>query len=161
MNRKAAFVFATWFGCGYAPFGPGTVGSAAAILIAWSVYSWIAFRPATLLGWAGIATAVGVPAATAVARAIGRKDPGLVVIDEVAGQWLTLAAVPRINWQSCLAAFLLFRLFDIWKPPPVRQLEGLPEGTGIIADDLMAGVYGALVLLLARWFNLHWIYGTS
>jgi phosphatidylglycerophosphatase A len=117
--------------------------------------------PAWFVVAAVIVSAVGIPTATAVARSIGEKDPGIVVVDEVAGQWLTLAAAPVMNWQSCLAAFVLFRLFDIWKPPPVRQLERLPEGTGIVADDLMAGVYGALVLLLARWFNLHWIYGTS
>ena len=82
------------------------------------------------------------------------KDPGMVVIDEVIGQWLTLAGVTTFNWKTWLAAFLLFRAFDIWKPPPVRQLEGLPGGLGINADDAMAGVYAALVLSAAGWFNL-------
>ncbi len=71
------------------------------------------------------------------------------------GQLITLAGATRLNWKSWLAAFLLFRLFDIWKPPPVRQLERLPEGTGIVADDAMAGVYAALVLYAAGWFNLY------
>ena len=75
--------------------------------------------------------------------------------DEVIGQWISLAGARRFNWESCLAAFLLFRLFDIWKPPPVRQLERLPGGLGIVADDAMAGVYGALVLFAAGWFNLY------
>jgi len=78
-----------------------------------------------------------------------------VVIDEVLGQWLTLAGAAALNWKSWLAAFLLFRLFDIWKPFPVRQLEALPGGWGIVADDLMAGLYGALVLFAAGCFNLY------
>jgi len=90
-----------------------------------------------------------------LARSKGRKDPGLVVIDEVVGQWITLAGAATLNWKSWLAAFLLFRAFDIFKPPPVRQLEALPGGTGIVMDDCMAGVYGALVLFAAGWFNLY------
>jgi phosphatidylglycerophosphatase A len=160
-RNPAAFLLATWFGCGYAPVGPGTAGSAAALLIAWAAAHRTAFSPPWLALWAVLVSIAGIPAATAVARAIAKKDPGIVVVDEVAGQWLTLAAVPVLNWQGCLAAFVLFRLFDIWKPPPVRWFEKLPEGTGIVADDLMAGIYGALVLLVMRWFNLHWIYGTS
>ena len=85
----------------------------------------------------------------------GRKDPGHIVIDEVAGQWITLAGATVFNWKSWILGFLLFRLFDIWKPPPVRQLEKLPGGTGIMADDLMAGVYGAVVLYLAGYFHLY------
>ncbi len=83
------------------------------------------------------------------AKHVGKKDPGLVVVDEVAGQWLTLAGVQVLGWKSALASFLLFRLFDIWKPAPVRHLEHLPGGIGIVADDLMAGVYGALALRIA------------
>ena len=78
-----------------------------------------------------------------------------MVVDEVVGQWLTLAGARTLNWKSYLAAFLLFRLFDIWKPPPVRQLESLPGGVGIVADDLMAGLYAALVLFVAGCFNLY------
>ena len=77
------------------------------------------------------------------------------MVDEVVGQWITLAGAMNLNWKSWLAAFLLFRLFDIWKPPPVRQLEHLPGGAGIVADDTMAGVYAALVLYAAGWFNLY------
>ena len=161
MKQGAAFAIATWFGCGYAPGGPGTAGSAAAVLIAFAAAHWLGVAPVWLVAWVAIVTALGIPAATAVERALGRKDPGIVVVDEVAGQWLALAAAPMLNWRACLAAFILFRLFDIWKPPPVRQMERMPEGAGILADDLMAGAYAALVLLVARWFNLHWIYGTS
>ena len=83
------------------------------------------------------------------------EDPGLVVVDEVVGQWIALAGATALNWKSFLAAFVLFRLFDIFKPPPVRQLEALHGGVGIVMDDVMAGVYAALVLFLAGWFNLY------
>ena len=83
------------------------------------------------------------------------KDPQIVVIDEVVGQWITLAGASALNWKSWLAAFVLFRLFDIWKPPPVRQLERMPGGAGIVLDDAMAGIYAALVLFAAGWFNLY------
>jgi phosphatidylglycerophosphatase A len=98
-----------------------------------------------------IATAAGIPAATIVAREAGRKDPGFVVIDEVAGQWLALIAM-RPDWRHAVLALALFRLFDIWKPWPIRRLEKLPEGTGIVADDLAAGVFAWVVgFALARW----------
>ena len=73
----------------------------------------------------------------------------MVVIDEVLGQWLTLLGATTLNWKTLLAGFLLFRLFDIWKPWPIRRLEKLPEGTGIVVDDLGAGVYGAVVLSIS------------
>lgn len=94
---------------------------------------------------AAIAVAVGIPAATRVARELGRKDPGCVVIDEVAGQLITLLAVP-VSWKTLLVGFILFRGFDTTKPPPVRQLERLPEGTGIVVDDIGAGLYALAVM---------------
>lgn len=109
--------------------------------LGWPVYVW----PLAAI----LITLPGIWAAGAAAAHVGKKDPGLVVIDEVAGQWLTLAGAHFLNWRTALAAFVLFRLFDIWKPPPVRELERLPGGTGIMADDLMAGVYGAVILGLA------------
>ena len=98
---------------------------------------------------------IGIWAAGVEARSTNTKDPGQVVIDEVAGQWITLAGATTLNWKSLLLGFVLFRLFDIWKPAPVRQLEKLPDGTGIVADDLMAGVYGAVVLYLVGYLNLY------
>ena len=105
------------------------------------------------LALALLAIAVGIPAATRVARATGIKDPQFVVIDETAGQLITLIGAP-LSWKSFLAGFILFRVFDIWKPPPVRQLEKLPEGTGIVVDDVAAGVYGWIVLRLLLHFGL-------
>src|SRR5437899_8495290 len=146
---------ATWFVCGYFPLAPGTVGSLAAIGIAYALVElghWLPWHFAVL---ALAALPLGIWAAGATAREIQSKDPQIVVIDEVLGQWITLAGAAVLNWKSWLAAFLLFRLFDIWKPPPVRRLEALAGGIGIVADDMMAGLYGALVLFLAGCFNLY------
>lgn len=97
--------------------------------------------------------AVGIPAATLEERACGRKDPNHIVIDEVAGQLVTLIACPLL-WQALLAGFILFRVFDVLKPPPVRSLERLPEGTGIVVDDLGAGVYALIALQLLLHFGV-------
>jgi phosphatidylglycerophosphatase A len=148
-----ARVIATWFGCGYSPIAPGTVGSAAAILIAWTLRNYITPIEIGLLGV--LLSIPGIWAAGVTADAVGLKDPGVVVVDEVVGQWITLSGATALNWHSWLLAFALFRIFDIWKPPPVRQLERLPRGFGIVADDAMAGVYGALLLFAAGWFHLY------
>jgi phosphatidylglycerophosphatase A len=153
-GNKLARLIATWFGCGYSPVAPGTAGSLAALAIAIALGQFAALAPWHFAVLAAALFAPAVWAATETARAVKIEDPGIVVVDEVIGQWIALAGAHPINWKSYLAAFALFRLFDIWKPPPVRQLEGLPEGLGIVADDAMAGAYAALVLLLAGW--LHW-----
>jgi phosphatidylglycerophosphatase A len=98
-------------------------------------------------------TIAGIPAATRLSRALGKKDPQIVVIDEVAGQLVTLIAVP-LAWKTYLAGFILFRVFDILKPPPVRLLERLPEGVGIVVDDLGAGLYGLILIHLLMHFHL-------
>jgi phosphatidylglycerophosphatase A len=98
-------------------------------------------------------TLIGIPAATRVARATGGKDPQFVVIDEVAGQLIALIAVP-LAWKTFLAGLILFRGFDIIKPPPVRQLEKLPEGTGIVLDDVAAGIFAFVVMHLLLHFGL-------
>jgi phosphatidylglycerophosphatase A len=150
-----ARVIATWFGLGYIPKGPGTAGSLGALLIAWLLHTYLAVNPVVFAALGILLAIPGIWAAGFVAKEIGRKDPHVVVVDEVVGQWIALAGASQLNWKSWLAAFALFRLFDIWKPPPVRQLERLPAGWGIVADDTMAGVYAALVLFAAGWFNLY------
>ena len=100
-----------------------------------------------------IVVAIGIPAATLEERGCGQKDPSHVVIDEVAGQLVTFIACPVV-WQALLAGFILFRGFDIVKPPPVRSLERLPEGTGIVVDDLGAGVYALIVLQVLLHFGI-------
>jgi phosphatidylglycerophosphatase A len=111
------------------------------------------WRTPLAIGLALLATLVGIPAATRVSRSSGIKDPQFVVIDEVAGQLIALIAVP-LAWKTFLAGFILFRAFDIVKPPPVRQLEKLPEGTGIVLDDVAAGVYALLLMQLLLHFGL-------
>ena len=150
-----ATLVATFGGAGRLRPAPGTWGSAAAALIWFVLARWIpaVWRPGVLAGLAAVAIAFGIPAATRVARATRVKDPQFVVIDEVAGQWITLLFAP-VAWQTVVAGFILFRGFDIVKPPPVRQLERLPEGTGIVVDDVAAGIYALAVLQLLIHFGL-------
>jgi phosphatidylglycerophosphatase A len=151
-----AWTVATFFGAGLGKPGPGTWGSVAAVLL-WAAYAWLAHPSAaalTLALDAGIALSLlfGIPAATIVARESGRKDPQFVVIDEVAGQWIALLGSPA-DWRHALIALALFRLFDITKPFPVRQLENLPEGWGIVFDDVAAGLYALAIASFVRiWF---------
>lgn len=148
MNRVALYL-ATWFGCGYFPWGPGTVGSLAAVLIAVVIHAYFGAGRATLAALVLILLLPAIWASTRTARLLNTDDPGIVVIDEVLGQWLTLLGAATLNWKTFLAGFLFFRLFDIWKPWPIRRLENLPEGTGIVVDDLGAGVYAALLLSIS------------
>jgi phosphatidylglycerophosphatase A len=148
-----AWTVATFFGAGLGKPGPGTWGSVAALLL-WAAES-IGGHPRAhtelvgLLIGIALAIALGVPAATIVAREAGREDPQIVVIDEVAGQWIALLFSPP-DWLHGLLALLLFRLFDITKPFPIRQLENLPEGWGIVFDDVAAGLYALGVASLIR-----------
>lgn len=146
--------FATWFGCGYAPKAPGTIGSLAAIVIAWPL-SRLGFGRLHFLILAFALLYPAIRASSIVAAKSGRKDPQIVVVDEVLGQWLTLVGAVRFDLLTFALAFGLFRLFDIWKPPPIRLIEQVPGGAGIVLDDMMAGAYGALVLFLVGWFNHH------
>jgi phosphatidylglycerophosphatase A len=164
-----AWTVATFFGVGLLKPGPGTWASVVAMLL------WMAVESPSFGIWSknlsdhtifivfgvllfalkflpvAIATVIGIPAATRVAQESGREDPGHVVIDEVAGQWLTLT-VCRPDWQHALLGLALFRLFDITKPWPIRKLEALPGGWGIMLDDLAAGLFALIVLLVIQ----HW-----
>lgn len=145
-----AALLATWFGSGLLPWAPGTWGSLAALPFAWVIMAYTG--AAGLLIAALVVFAVGCWAAGRVERASGVKDPGFAVIDEVAGQWLTLVVAP-LDPLFYLAGFLLFRLVDIWKPFPIRHIErNVPGGLGIMADDVAAALYAALVLLIGEHF---------
>lgn len=150
-----AWTVGTFFGAGLLKPGPGTYGSVAALLL-WYVVAHI-FHPstATLAVWTTVAavavTLIGIPAATIVARESGREDPGHVVIDEVAGQLIALIALPSVPGYAVLG-LLLFRFFDILKPWPVRRFEALPEGTGIMMDDVAAGVLALICAQLLHHF---------
>jgi phosphatidylglycerophosphatase A len=153
--NRAAVTLATWFGCGYFPWGPGTAGSAAAILIATAIHFSAGAGRITLAILIGALLAPSVWAATRTGRLVKATDPGIVVVDEVLGQWVTLLGASALNWKTLLAGFLLFRIFDIWKPWPVRDFEKLPEGTGVICDDIAAGIYGALILYIGGRLRLY------
>ncbi len=155
MADRIATLIATWFGCGYAPQARGTVGSAAAAALALLAAKFLGWQPWHLGLLAAAMLAPAIWASSRVARLVGREDPNIVVVDEVVGQWIALAGASHLNAISLLAGFFLFRLFDIRKPAPVRQLERLPAGWGIVADDVMAGLYAALVLFLGGCFNLY------
>jgi phosphatidylglycerophosphatase A len=181
-NRKTprvALAIATGLGLGYLPIAPGTWGSLLGVLLAWGalMVSRLRFDTAPAAGsWDNSAvwwwnflqlegqlviviSLLGVWAADRTATYLHKKDPSIVVVDEIAGQliaYLGLAtpATFAVNWLYLLAGFILFRVFDIWKPFPARQAEALPGGLGIMADDWIAGLYAALVLGLARQLGL-------
>ena len=140
---------ATFVGIGRLRPGPGTWASGVTLLIWWLLAARItpAWQPWAALLLAISATLVGIPAASRIATETGINDPQCVVIDEVAGQLLTIIAVP-VSWKSLLLGFILFRGFDILKPSPIRRLERLPGGTGIVVDDLGAGLYSLLAMHL-------------
>ena len=150
-----AWTVATFFAAGFGKPGPGTWGSVAAVLL-WAAYAF-AFQPtaqalliALLIGIA-LTLLIGIPAATIAARESGRHDPQIVVIDEVAGQWIALLG-SHANWRHALLALVLFRLFDMTKPFPLRRLEELPGGWGIVLDDVGAGLYAlGVASLLHIW----------
>ncbi len=139
-------LLATWFGTGLLPKAPGTWGSLAALPFAWAIQVWAG--QAGLLAASVIVFFVGCWAAQAYTTRTGTKDPGEIVIDEVAGQWLTLAVVPHCLLGYAIG-FLLFRVADITKPWPVSWLDQKVEGgAGVMADDMAAGVYAGLALWL-------------
>ncbi len=146
---------ATFFGTGYLRPGPGSWGSAATVLLWWLVARNVpdAQQAYVCVALALVAVAIGIPAATLVARASGKEDPQFVVIDETAGQLITLIAAP-LTWKCLLVGFILFRAFDIVKPPPIRLLERLPEGTGIVIDDVGAGLYALAAMQILLHFGV-------
>jgi phosphatidylglycerophosphatase A len=171
-----SILLATWFGLGHLPKAPGTWGSlggaALAILMAWLNFRYqltASWHPEKNTWTAGLhvtyselavtllISVIGVVVATRASRYAQIEDPPWVVIDEVSGQLVTYHLffwVLPLNWKSWLLGFILFRLFDIWKPFPARQLERLPGGWGIMADDWMAGIYAAIVLRVALHFRV-------
>jgi phosphatidylglycerophosphatase A len=168
--RLALFI-ATACGIGYIPVAPGTCGSAAGVFLT-IVVTWLTsrgtlaavsmvrsvnfWREILIPGYAWFlialaVAAIGVWASSQVSRYSREKDPQFVVVDEVSGQLFTYAFAFTVgNWKYLLLGFILFRVFDIWKPFPARQAESLPGGWGIMADDWVAGIYAAIGLWVAR-----------
>ncbi len=151
--KRLAIVIATSGGLGYAPIAPGTFGSAAGVVIYLLTCGWMLGSSSWLAGQIGIAlviTVIGVWAAGVAAVHFGRSDPSQAVIDEVAGQLVTYLGT-GVGWKGAIVGFFLFRALDIVKPWPANRLESLHGGLGIVADDVMAGLYGCAMLHLAIW----------
>ncbi len=144
-KSTAAVTLATGFGSGYSPFAPGTAGSAVGLLLFWTLH---ALPVAVQLAACVVVLFLGVAAATHTAERVGIEDPGIVVVDEIVGMWLSLVLLPFTPFTAILG-FLFFRVMDVVKPYPARQFESLPRGWGIMMDDVMAGVYANLLLRVA------------
>lgn len=152
-------------GVGYLPLAPGTWGSAVGVIlyllfqvlslrayalmqpVGWDATTLYLLRTNSLLLIISIITLAGIWAATRTEILLRRKDPGVVVIDEVAGQMIAFIFVPAsASLWVMVTGFILFRIFDMWKPYPIRRLEALESGLGIMGDDVLAGIYAAIVL---------------
>lgn len=152
---RALAVFIASFGyVGYFPIAPGTAGSLAALAL-FAFIRWIGV-PAVELGAIVAVFAIGVWAAHGTELALGRKDPGIVVIDEVLGMLITLAVLPVSIWGVVLG-FLFFRVLDVIKPYPAAQLEHIHGGLGIMADDAVAGLYSYILLRACMWLAPAWL----
>jgi phosphatidylglycerophosphatase A len=150
-----ARLLATAGGAGYSPIAPGTAGTAVAVPLAWLAsplpwWWWLAITAAVVL--------VGIWAAGAADRSWGTHDSGRIVIDEVAGYFVTVAAIDRSDWRLLVIGFFVFRLFDIVKPPPVRWIDkNVGGGTGVVLDDVGAGLQSAAVMVATSYFLLEWL----
>lgn len=155
MLSRLALAFASAGYTGFFPIAPGTVGSAVGLALWWGLRA--AGASVTVeLAVVAVLLVVGALAATRAEGALGTTDPGPVVIDEVMGMGVTLVAAP-LTWGTAVFGFLLFRLFDIVKPPPARRLEKVHGGWGIMLDDLAAGLYAWAVLRIALWLAPGWL----
>ena len=153
MTRLAVFIATAGY-CGYFPIAPGTVGSAAGLVVYALV--WWTQSPIVEVGLIAVLFAAGVWAGTTAERYFGGIDPGPIVIDEVVGMLITLAFIPA-GLSAALAGFVLFRIFDVIKPYPAGRFEQLHGGLGVMADDAMAAVYANLSLRLLMWLLPAWI----
>ena len=140
-------MLASVFGAGYAPVASGTVGSFVTVVAIWL----LPLTPLRIAVALVVVTLIGIWAGSRVERLLGKKDPGVIVIDEVAGMLLSVILLPP-TIPVLVTAFLLFRLFDIWKPFPARESQALTGGLGVMVDDLVAGVYALVLVLGARAF---------
>ena len=154
MTRLAVFIATVGY-CGYFPFAPGTVGSAAGLVF----YAGVWWTGSAVLetGLIVVLFAAGVWAGTTAERYFGGVDPGPIVLDEVVGMLITLAFIPGLGWTGALAGFVLFRILDVIKPFPAGRFEQLHGGLGVMADDAMAAVYANLSLRFLLWLAPGWV----
>ncbi len=143
-------ILASLFYLGFVPGMPGTYGSIITALAVWSLHSGAGrVPPASHLGVLALIIAVGIAASAEIGRRTGVEDPSFIIIDEVAGQLLTFLFLPVTGWNIILGV-IAFRVFDIWKPFPIRKLEQLGKGVGVMADDILAGVYANILLQIVN-----------
>lgn len=152
-TTRIATALATGLGAGFSPVAPGTAGTLVAVPVGWAMLAATGESPALAVLVLVAASAVAIWSAGVAAERLGLKDPGQVVVDEVAGYLVSIAFLPA-SWTTLLLGFGFFRLFDIAKPPPCRRAEGLPGGVGIVADDLVAGVYANLAIRAVTWAGI-------
>ena len=144
--KATSYIFATGFGCGYIPKIPGTIGSLIAVLIYW----FFPLDSILLLSASIILFVIGVPTATVVEQTEG-KDSGKIVIDEITGQLLTFVYI-SYSATNIVYGFVLFRIFDIWKPYPINISQKLPNGWGVMIDDVIAALFANVTLRLILMF---------
>jgi len=150
MKDRLCVTFASFFHVGYIPGAPGTYASLLTAILFFVVDRLTGgIVPALHMSTIGIITLAGILASASISRRTGQEDPSFIVIDEVAGQLVTFLFLP-VNLFNIALGFVAFRAFDIWKPFPIRKLESLRGGVGVMADDLLAGVYGNVILLLVN-----------
>ncbi|MDD5542044.1 MAG: phosphatidylglycerophosphatase A [Acidobacteriia bacterium] len=149
---RCAMAIATVAGAGFSPLAPGTAGALVSVAV-WLIFMrWIpvALHLPIHLAWLTVVTLVGIWASTRAEIRIGVHDPRQVVVDEFVGQQIAYLGLSPLGWRSLLLGFALFRLFDVWKPSPIRQSQELPGGWGIVIDDVLAGIYALVVLIVVR-----------
>lgn len=145
-------MLASVFGAGYAPVASGTVGSFVTVVAIWL----LPLTPLRIAVALVVVILVGIWAGSRVERVLGKKDPGVIVIDEVAGMLLSVILLPR-TIPVLITAFLLFRLFDIWKPFPARESQALTGGVGVMVDDVIAGFYTLILIMGALTLFPGWL----
>jgi phosphatidylglycerophosphatase A len=148
LSRRAVLILSSGLFVGYIPFASGTLATLLAVILFYPLRPWnVASCPAGFFfaGAVIVATAVAIWSAGVAERTYGEKDSHKIVIDEIVGFFVTMTLAP-FRWPHLAAAFVLFRLFDIVKPTPIRQSQRLPGGWGVVADDLLAGIYSCVCL---------------
>jgi phosphatidylglycerophosphatase A len=154
VKSRVAWTIALWFGCGRFPKAPGTAGSVGALPLAWLLRP---YGPWAMAAAAVVVTVIGTWASNVVCDETKLKDPQIVCVDEVAGMLVTFVALPAsaIWWKGALAVFVAFRVCDQVKPWPARQAERLPRGLGVMADDVLAAVWSAAIVVVVS--RLGWL----
>ena len=150
-RQRLAMAIATGFYAGYVPVAPGSAGSLLSLALAWLLVRHCGLPPWALSVAAVAFTPIAIWSATVASAALGERDPSRIVIDEFVGQWIALAPIAGASWAQWIAAFVLFRAFDIAKPFGIRRVEALPGGRGVVADDAVAGACAMIGVLLVRW----------